>query len=412
MNELPGVTRTLYGGQWMLKTAVDKRRVVEELLESETFRRAEQMKRLLRYLVEQEEAGRSHEVTEYELGVAALGRREDFSPETDSSVRTRLHGLRQRLEEHYAGREGWRLEVPKGSYRPVYVRVGEDKEVERGKWWGGAAVVAGVVVLLLAAWWGWPRESAMERLWRPVVGAGVKPVLLVGQPVHVWVRDIQGQAEEALDYPHFPDALPESEFFRRYWKPRMNEGARLVLHPSPNATLWGDAVGAAGAARFLGLRMVNSEMVPESALRSEVALKGKPVLAFGRPEYSLAIARYLRAAGGYEVGMGNELKRYAIYRGAERYVNERGANETNHGLVTVMRDGGARVMVFSGITSDGSAAGIEYLTEERMVGELWEKLRGEGYGDWPAVFQVVLKISSSNGYAMAARYEKHLVLQK
>ena len=69
-------------------------------------------------------------------------------------------------------------------------------------------------------------------------------------------------------------------------------------------------------------------------------------------------------------------------------------------------------MVFSGITSDGSAAGIEYLTEERAVAELWEKLRKEGYGEWPAVFQVVLKISSSDGYAMAARYERHVVLQR
>lgn len=398
----------------MLIPAADKQRVVAELLESDKFRRAEQMKRLLRYLVEQEEAGRSHAVTEYELGVSALGRRDDFCPERDSSVRTRLHGLRQRLEEYYAGREGWRLEVPKGSYRPVYVKVGgEERPGAAGGSGGRRWIVAGVMGLVVAVAAGvWPRESAMERLWQPVVGAGVKPVLLVGQPMHVWVRDIQGQAEQALDYPHFPDALPESESFRRYWKPRTSEGARLVLHPSPNATLWGDAVGAAWASRFLGQRMLPAEMVPESTLRSEVALKGKPVLAFGRPEYSPVIGRYLRAAGGYQVGMVNELRRYAIHRGAERYVNELGSNETNHGLVTVMRDGVARVMIFSGITSDGSAAGIEYLTEERAVGELWEKLREEGYGEWPAVFQVVLKISSSDGYAMAARYERHVVLQR
>ncbi len=253
MNGLPVVTRTLYGDRRVFVTVEEKRRVVEELLESETFRRAEQLKRLLRYLVEQEEAGRSHEVTEYELGVAALGRREDFSPETDSSVRTRMHGLRQKLEEHYAGKTGWRLEVPKGSYRPVFVETQQEKPVplptqEGRRWWGVAlGMVALVVVTGVTVW---PRGGALDRRWAPVVGAGVKPVLLVGQPVHVWVRDIAGQREQAEDYPHFPDALPGSESFQGYLKRRGVEGGKLVLHTSPNATLWGDAVGAAGGGRF------------------------------------------------------------------------------------------------------------------------------------------------------------------
>jgi hypothetical protein len=81
---------------------MERRRALEAVLSSDGFRRAEQLKRLLAYLAEQEELGRSAEVTEYELGTKVLGRGEDFSPETDSTVRTRMHGLRQKLEEFYA----------------------------------------------------------------------------------------------------------------------------------------------------------------------------------------------------------------------------------------------------------------------------------------------------------------------
>ena len=42
---------------------------------------------------------RASEVTEYELGVEALGRPPSFTPEADSSVRTRVHALRQKLDE-------------------------------------------------------------------------------------------------------------------------------------------------------------------------------------------------------------------------------------------------------------------------------------------------------------------------
>ena len=44
--------------------------------------------------------------------------------------------------------------------------------------------------------------------------------------------------------------------------------------------------------------------------------------------------------------------------------------------------------------------------------QLWHLLEKEGHTEWPQAFQVVLRVTSSSGYAMAAQYEKHLVLQK
>ncbi len=398
---------------------LERRQAIEALLASETFRRSDQLKRLLSYLYEQAEIGRIHEVTEYELGTIVLGRPVGFSPDTDSSVRTRMHGLRQKLEEYY--RDGTcgsalRLEIPKGSYRPQFSIASMEVVVlppSRHHW----VVYAAMLALLGVGLFFFLRTRAtnpLETLWQPVLASPQPPVLLVAQPIHIWVRDVQGQAEP-LDYRHFPDPVPSSPQFLTYITPRLRENAKRVLHASPNATLWGDAAGAAGAARFLAFRHVSSEFLPESALKGEVSLRGRAVLAFGRPEYSPAIKRYLLSTGGYTVGMLNEIRHYSIYRPADpkdRFLNTFPPNEVNHGLITVLKDGPARVFVFSGITSDGTMAGLDYFTNEESVAQLWRLLEKEGHAEWPQAFQVVLRVTSSSGYAMAAKYEKHLVLQK
>ena len=104
-------------------SSFERRQAIESVLASETFRRAGQLKRLLSYLFEQDELGRSHEVTEYELGTRALGRPPDFAPDIDSTVRTRMHGLRQKLDEYRQtqARDAPRLQLPKGSYRLQFV---------------------------------------------------------------------------------------------------------------------------------------------------------------------------------------------------------------------------------------------------------------------------------------------------
>ena len=401
---------------------LERRQALDALLTSETFRRAEQLKRLLSYLYEQDELGRIHEVTEYELGTRALGRSPDFTPDLDSTVRTRMHGLRQKLDEYYESQPEnphLRLEIPRGSYRlhfhpPTPHAVPSPKpkpKPSRRTWLIAAGASAGAIAAAGAVWY--QKSTPLDTLWRPMVQSTQPPVLLVGQPVHVWVRDIAGQADP-LDYVHFPDPVPNSPHFQTFLKPRLHEQAKPVLHPSPNATLWGDAAGAAAAAQFLAFRKVSADFLPESAVQGGVALRGRPVLAFGRPEYSPAIQRYLLAAGGYTVGMLNAIRRYSVYRPGQpddHYVNTQPPNEVNYGLVTVLNDGGARVFVFSGITSDGTGAGLDYFTHPPSVAQLWELLRKEGHADWPAAFQVVLRVTSSAGYAMAARYEKHLVLQ-
>jgi hypothetical protein len=113
----PGVVRDVNAG------ADEKIRALEEILQSETFARAGRLRDLLRFLCEAEIDGREGDLSEYAIATLALGRPSDFSPVEDSSVRSRVHELRQKLERYYASEAPdapVRIELRKGSYAPRF----------------------------------------------------------------------------------------------------------------------------------------------------------------------------------------------------------------------------------------------------------------------------------------------------
>jgi hypothetical protein len=105
---------------------VEKRAALEQVLQSTTFNRANQVRNFLRYICEMELAGRGAALHEYLIAVEAMGRPAAYSTDSDSSVRRRAYALRQKLESVYANEltdARIRIEVPKGSYVPRYVQM-------------------------------------------------------------------------------------------------------------------------------------------------------------------------------------------------------------------------------------------------------------------------------------------------
>jgi hypothetical protein len=104
--------------------AEEKRQALEAVLGSAAFLRAGLQCSFLRYVCEMEIAGRGAELSEYQIGVEALGRSPGYSTGDDSSVRRHAHDLRQRLEEAYAAELSEapvRIELPKGRYAPRFL---------------------------------------------------------------------------------------------------------------------------------------------------------------------------------------------------------------------------------------------------------------------------------------------------
>ena len=104
----------------------EKRAAMEQVLQSNTFLRASQVRNFLRYICEMELAGRASALHEYLIAVEAMGLPSSYSTDDDSSVRRRAYALRQKLERVYANeltQAKVRIEVPKGSYFPRFVPV-------------------------------------------------------------------------------------------------------------------------------------------------------------------------------------------------------------------------------------------------------------------------------------------------
>jgi tetratricopeptide (TPR) repeat protein len=83
---------------------------------------------LLRYVVNEELAGRGDRIKAYSIATSVFGRGIDFDASTDSIVRVEVRRLRQALDYYYAtdgSADQVKISIPSGGYRPVFhVRTG------------------------------------------------------------------------------------------------------------------------------------------------------------------------------------------------------------------------------------------------------------------------------------------------
>jgi TolB-like protein len=99
------------------------REALERVLSSACFARSERASKLLRFLVERRLDDRDSELKESIIGVEVFGRKPDYDPKADSTVRSEAVRLRGKLTRYYAT-EGTRdqlvIELPKGGYVPTF----------------------------------------------------------------------------------------------------------------------------------------------------------------------------------------------------------------------------------------------------------------------------------------------------
>jgi hypothetical protein len=178
-------------------TAEEKHQALEALLNSDTLTRSGRLKSLLRFIGQAEIESRSSELNEYTIGVEALARPEGYSTLEDSSVRSRIHELRQRLERYYSTEAPGapvRIELPKGSHCLRFVRAAapltaetlQAKSRRNLALAAGAGLTAGVLAtsLVVLAWSHRisPADSvkwtpALSAIWQPFV-EGNTPILI------------------------------------------------------------------------------------------------------------------------------------------------------------------------------------------------------------------------------------------
>src|SRR5262245_31784624 len=99
------------------------RNELERILSSAGFTRNERLSNFLRFVVEEQLAGRGGEIKESLIAVEVFGRKPDYNPRQDPVVRIEAGKLRARLAEYYASEgstDAWIIDLPKGGYAPLF----------------------------------------------------------------------------------------------------------------------------------------------------------------------------------------------------------------------------------------------------------------------------------------------------
>ena len=176
----------------------EQREELERVLHSAQFRRAPKLQRFLALVCQYHFENRPHEINEYLIATEAFGKGADFDPGQDSLVRVQAREARRRLREYYQN-EGKKaaviLDIPVGSYAPVFVPAGGAAPVPRRPTWTAVTIAAlGCAVVLLSArlWFvashPVPAQAAgtaspmVAHLWNRFLDSDVATVLVLSNP--------------------------------------------------------------------------------------------------------------------------------------------------------------------------------------------------------------------------------------
>jgi hypothetical protein len=409
-------------------------------LASESFARSEQLRAFLSLVCEMEIGGRTAELTEYLIGVKALGRPPDYSPLGDSSVRTRAYELRQRLARFYSVENPdapVHIILPKGTYAPDFqvwtaaptpvpilppVRAPRRFHLPVSSLAGFAVGVAVTsIAAFLLAWRGESRgpDAVLRQAWATLIAKDAEVVICVGSPLHLQVTPYVQPAQQ--DRPVFPAPPELYPLFARFRE--LPKEAKLQMEPVQKAIPMGSVEGVAKVLTALETLHARTRILPETTSPLS-ALRGKSAVVFGSPWYSRSASALLEKTP-WTIHLDEAAQEMALIgqgsRQGLKFVPRRGPRgefQEVFGLVSVLQnessaDGDRSIVVISGLTSAGIHGAAAFFTSIRDLRALSELFHKDGLPGWPRAFQVVVRCrASDDAQLLSYAYETHDVLTR
>ena len=436
-------------------TEEEKREALEKLLASASFRRQEQLQRFLRYVCDLEMSGRGSGIHEYQIGLDVFGKPAGYSTGEDTAVRSRAHTLRKKLQEYYATEapaSPVRIDIPKGSYVPVFVRAANVGLVEpapapaeptpplatKRRWpWlipTGTFLAGALLTIVVIVTWRWAGSSApaidplVREAWGPILSSGsAKTMVFLASPAHLFVRRLPSDSVEieSSGRPLGRHELPNSTELREWYFGRYSEvpGTSPYLIPTHNSPLWGDAIGALTTVGLLARAGVPYEIVAERASTAS-ALRDRNAVVLGRPEYSPA-AEFMLSNKPMSIAYSSVAKEYVLKVAcgsspSKSYSDSasqagRARDDDRYGLITVVSpdspSGGTRVVHFSGLASAGTQAAAEYFSSATQLRQLAAKFKADGIRGFPRSYQVLVRAKAIAMLPVQMEYVSHCVIE-
>lgn len=431
----------------------EKWQAVQRVLNSQTFSRSDQLKRFLQYICEKDIAGNASHINEYSIATEALGRPANYSPANDSSVRTRAHALRQKLQEYYDDEDPEaeiRIDVPRGAYAPVFshhplpavpavviaaaARSSDERSTflptSRKRDFLIGALAAMLVTTALFSYILYRRSAlGVPTLPDPVVLRAWGQMLNRGQAVDVCIANPPAMLLHSYKDGELPDLplllQPAGKEVSSWYASlqMMDGGGKLYMHTTQDVFLFGDSLAATSAVQLLSTAGALPHVEPESNLQA-FALRGRNVLLIGSPNYSPLAARFLMNAP-FSVHYDPISREEVVSDGPPEHGAKRvfrpahdnvGRLTKAYGLLTVFPsqlggEPGAQTVIFSGITSAGPQAALEFFQSATGLRLLESKFQKEGFHGFPPAYQVVVRCGLDHNLALNWEYETHQVVK-
>ncbi|MBO0719429.1 MAG: hypothetical protein J2P41_01310 [Blastocatellia bacterium] len=408
------------------------RQTLERVLNSKYFVNAHKKRQFLSVVCDFYIKDRARELNEYILAYDVFSRDSGYNPSADPIVRVVAHEIRKKLESYYQNEgadDEIRMELPAGSYQPVFhrrqlpvveeINKSEEKIASVPDRRNMNLVILGLVCLTLAVavivlalsnlalrrktdapkevasygkFWGsfltdsTPTVVVLSNPPVPRLSNAYEPEILLKDSIPLSADTIKALRKKLIPNPR---TLTGGSEVKQY-------NPRLIIS-NQNHTGIGEAIGLHYLTNFF--HNLNREIsLKQSRTLSAEDLKNRNVIMLGG-DWVNDWSGKLPSNEDFTYSMNATiLNRKPLVGEEHEYVPEfdrsTGGLLTDYAIITVKPNLTAanNVMVLSGIYSQGTEATVEFITGKDHLDQIDQRI-----GNMPAHFQALLKVGVENG---------------
>jgi hypothetical protein len=406
---------------------------IDRILRSNTFRSAEALRKLLRFLADRLAAGEADQLKEYSVGVDGLGKPADYDPRQDSTVRIQVGRLRHKLAEFYRSEglnDPFIVEIPKGHFklsvtpRPVPVPTVADRGEIPPHRTAHPVLIGGLAAaLVIAVAWAAvasvqlrreQQESAVFRsMWTPGLEQLWEPFLSAQRPVILAIED--------PPFAQFAGYGVYREMNLNSWadiekSPRIAAIRKLLGNPDMTPSHYYAPVGEVSAAfllgRFLGPRVPAFSLSVVRDL-SWQQLASHNVIYVGASVFFTDRFNALPAAIDFDFDyVRGGIKNAHPGPGEQEFYPEQLQDASESGelyaIVTHVPgpSGTGDVTSFTSMRTPSRLGAVQWFTDSAHAGELVGRMKNPS-GQMPRYYQVLLHVKFKDSVPTETSYVLH-----
>lgn len=405
---------------------------LERILESTYLRRSRRLQEFLRFITQRTLAGQAVEINEYLLGAEVFHRGPDYDPAIDSVVRRQAHALRRKLDDYYrfeGQHDPIRIGIPVGHYVPVF----EPSELPtpdaapaptptqghegRRPLWVGIALIALVAAVSSLSYWAGLISAPTQT---PIAQSKLLPVAS-GAIAELWAAWLDTEKGPLVSFSsplaavvkHFADPAPSASNPLRLILPQEQESAfrdalgldqngYVYVSPSTSEAKSGESFGAVLLANLFASQGLPVRTTKSTSLTWE-DFRRENLIVFGHDEQNSWIDPLLEAYPlRLQVTSGTRPRRIVNTEPRDgepgyyeiAYPGHQTDSTTEYALISMLpgTDEIHELLVISGLNTQATLMGTEFLTTQKHVEDLIARLKADDpqhTGPWH--FQLVLR---------------------